>query len=117
MNTISKACIAGALTAAALLGAARANATGIVAYLPNQVGGTIQLTDAPCKTGDGMVALSIDSSGSPALAGCWVYLEPNAAVTWNDGTLRWYDANALTFTSYSSRYTKKPGKPARSTNM
>lgn len=112
MNNITKACVAGALAAAALIGVAKhANASGILAYAPNNSGGTIQISDEPCKSGDGKLALIINASGEPVLGGCWQWIEPNIAVTWNTGDVRMYTADAWTFTDYAkTQVTKTPQK-------
>ncbi|WP_250518625.1 hypothetical protein [Caballeronia sp. ATUFL_M1_KS5A] len=116
MNTISKACVAGALTAAALIGAMRAHATGILAWTNNNAGGTIQISDAPCTVGDrvGNQALAITGAGEPVSAGCWMYMEPNIAVTWSNGDVRLYNAGTWTVTDYAKTVTQKTPQKRRS---
>lgn len=104
MNEITKACAAGALIGAALFGIAKqANASGVIAYTSSQNGGSIQITDEPCKgsNASGQLAIAINPAGEPIIGGCWQWIEPNIAVTWNTGDVRMYSVDGWTFTKYA----------------
>jgi hypothetical protein len=109
MKTITKTCIAGIALSAALLASTDALADTL-AYFPNQVGGTIQLTDARCATGNGLMTGSVDSSGELVAAGCWHYSEPNIVVVWDTGGMRFYSPSIITMTEAGKRATADSGK-------
>jgi hypothetical protein len=90
----------------ASLFAANAQAT-ILFYANNEVGGTIQFSDLACHDlkgaprlakMKGMASMIVDSRGVPLMFGCYSVHAPNIAVTWSDGTMRFYPAANVTWT-------------------
>jgi len=66
--------------------------------MPNRGGGSIALTNVPCKSKEkSWVAYSYLKSGESFL-GCWVMESERVFIIWNDGDLRSYDANYFIMT-------------------
>lgn len=67
----------------------------VIAEMLNQGGGTIALTNLPCKSVAGTsVAYSYIKSGQ-SLLGCWTIEGDRVFIKWDDGDLRSYNAGAF----------------------
>lgn len=88
-----------ALILAALCGVAQA---GTMATLPNEVGGTINFTDAKCNTGNGFVVMSTHPNGR-FITGCFFVMDEFVYTSYDGGganNQRVYKVDDLTLTEY-----------------
>ena len=74
----------------------------VIAEVINNGGGTISLTNVPCKSINGTsIAYSYVSNGK-SLLGCWTIEGTRVFIKWDDGDLRSYDAGAFTLKKKTS---------------
>ena len=63
-----------------------------LATMGNAAGGTVILTDVPCKNGGGYYVYSQSPTASTQF-GCWWSDDSMVHITWNDGDVRSYPIN------------------------
>lgn len=93
-----------ALQVAAIVMAFATTATAAdVAYLNNNAGGKIVLTDTDCSTGGKQIFTHM--KGGKSMRGCWFYTEPDDCirVLWSNGELYQYYLADLTLTEYGKK--------------
>lgn len=75
----------------------------ILAFMPNEAGGKIVLTDemGSCE-GDYRAAMSYASTGEVAF-GCWTYQQGLVLVQWTDKEKRVYESNLFTVTEEAAQ--------------
>lgn len=74
---------------------------GVVAYIKNEAGSTIKLTDGTCES-KGWSRLFASGKGGRTISGCWFYNSDISEViaVYDDGTTYSYPSTALSLTSY-----------------
>lgn len=87
---------------------------GTIVQFPNDVGGTINLSDEQCPEMDNLlIAYSTHPQGD-VLFGCWVYVDDGAMVTWRTPSggrrVRFYTTEGMTITDYGRTVQKNRGK-------
>lgn len=75
----------------------------ILAFMPNEAGGKIVLTDemGSCQ-GEYRSAMSYASTGEVAF-GCWTYLQGLVLVQWTDSEKRVYESNKFIVTEEAAQ--------------
>lgn len=106
MNSISTACIAGIVTAAALLIATRPAHAGDIAYAPNQANGAIVLTDDVGQCAQGSYSYyTTDAGGKATFGGCFMFKDAWVYARSADGQSHQYMLQQFTETEYfKTRY-------------
>lgn len=107
---MKKSLMLAVLAAAGYLMSSAANA-GILATVPNKVGGTLHLTDGKNNCNPGSFYAFILRSDQQLQGGCWSYiLESNyemIQITWSDGRTMVYPSNIWDMTPYGTNWMQR----------
>lgn len=87
---------------------------GPLAYLNNESGGQIIITDDKCPDGKGLRALATSPKGD-FIEGCWGFLDGKVVVIYSDNDIKIYSDSKWTLTKYGETVLgKKPeSKPEK----
>lgn len=90
---------------------------GTIAYIENEAGGKIRLTDDRCKEGEkGLFAISTSSRGS-SIPGCWQYIDGTVVIKYSIGETRIYEGSNWIVTPYGETVLKKPRTSQRRSDV
>lgn len=91
----------------------------IIGHFKNKASGEITLTTETCRRDESKrFAFIKNEGGKLSLGGCWVMIDSNVLISWEDGDVYSYPVEAIIFTPEFDEWSERnKAKPKRNANM